>query len=415
MNVELICVGTELLLGNILNTNAKYISEKCAELGLSMFYQTVVGDNPDKLKDCILTALGRSDCIITSGGLGPTNDDLTKEIITEALGLKLVEDKETVDRLYYFFNKISRPGHSMTPNNLKQAMVPEGCTVLTNKNGTAPGILIEKDCKTVIMLPGPPRELVPLFEEYCIPYFLKKSDETIYSVMVKLVGIGESEAAARIDDILNNSTNPTVAPYAKTAEVHLRITAKAHDEEQAKAMIEPVFEKIKDVLGPYIYSTEEDETLEDAIIHLLNEKGLTITTAESCTGGLLAGRLINVSGASDVYKEGFVTYSNEAKAKRLGVTQATLDTYGAVSEECAAEMARGAAMAAGTDIGVSTTGIAGPLGGTPEKPVGLVYIGIYYNGETKVIKTNVPRGRQEIRERTVVRALDLIRTTVLQY
>ena len=180
-------------------------------------------------------------------------------------------------------------------------------------------------------------------------------------------------------------------------------------------MIEPVFEKIKDVLGPYIYSTEEDETLEDAIIHLLNEKGLTITTAESCTGGLLAGRLINVSGASDVYKEGFVTYSNEAKAKRLGVTQATLDTYGAVSEECAAEMARGAAMAAGTDIGVSTTGIAGPLGGTPEKPVGLVYIGIYYNGETKVIKTNVPRGRQELRERTVVRALDLNRTTVLQY
>ncbi|MBR3004600.1 MAG: CinA family nicotinamide mononucleotide deamidase-related protein, partial [Lachnospiraceae bacterium] len=255
MNVELICVGTELLLGNILNTNAKYISEKCAELGLSMFYQTVVGDNPDRLKDCILTALGRSDCIITSGGLGPTNDDLTKEIITEALGLKLVEDKETVDRLYYFFNKISRPGHSMTPNNLKQAMVPEGCTVLTNKNGTAPGILIEKDGKTVIMLPGPPRELVPLFEEYCIPYFLKKSDETIYSVMVKLVGIGESEAAARIDDILNNSTNPTVAPYAKTAEVHLRITAKAHDEEQAKAMIEPVFERIKDVLGPYIYST----------------------------------------------------------------------------------------------------------------------------------------------------------------
>ena len=412
IKVELICVGTELLLGNILNTNAKYISEKCAELGLSMYYQTVVGDNPERLKDTIYRALDRSDVIITSGGLGPTSDDLTKEIIAEALELKLVEDEVTMQRLYDIFERYHNSIGKITPNNFKQAMVPEGCTVLNNDHGTAPAILIEKDGKTVIMLPGPPKELIPLFEEYCVPYFQEKSGVTIYSEMVKLVGIGESAAAAEIEDLILNSVNPTVAPYAKYTEVHLRITARAEDEDTCKKLIEPVYKQIEDKLGKYIFTTNINETLEQVIVRKMTEKHLTLATAESCTGGLVSGRIVNAAGASAVLKEGFVTYSNEAKMATLGVSRETLEKYGAVSQQCAMEMAKGAALKAGTDYAISTTGIAGPDGGTDEKPVGLVYIGIYHGGKAEAFECHFGRSRDEIRERAVSRALDILRQNI---
>lgn len=412
MKTELICVGTELLLGNILNTNAKYLAEKCAELGLSLYYQTVVGDNPQRLTEVVKTAFSRSDVVIFTGGLGPTNDDLTKETVCEALGLPLVLDQRAEEEIRAVFRRF-KEAH-FTENNLKQAYVPEGCTVLYNRNGTAPGILAEKDGKTAILLPGPPKEMQPMFEEYCVPYFQKRSGLVIRSVMVKMCGIGESEAASIAEDILEGSENPTVAPYAKQTQVHFRITARAETEEKCSELIRPVLSEIESRLGTYIFTTEESKDIEDVVYELLLKKQLTITTAESLTGGLLAGKLINVSGASNVYKEGFITYANEAKHNLLGVSEETLNTHGAVSRECAEEMARGAAERTGADVAVITTGIAGPDGGTAEKPVGLVYIGVYYKGEVTVKELRLIRNRQMIRDAACVRALDLVRRVLLE-
>ena len=410
MKVELVCVGTELLLGNILNTNAKYLSEKCAELGLSLYYQTVVGDNDSRLAEMIKAAFERSDVVIFTGGLGPTSDDITKEVVSETFGLPLVYDEKAADELT---KRLNRFGVSITENNYKQAYVPEGCTVLYNHNGTAPGILIEKNGKIAILLPGPPKEMQPMFEEYCVPFFKERSGLEIDSVMVKLIGIGESSAASKVEDIIEKSMNPTVAPYAKQTQVHLRITARAESSEACRALIDPVLAEIKDRLGEYIYTTDAKKDIEDVVYDLLKEKNLTITTAESCTGGLLAGKIINVSGASDVYKEGFVTYSDEAKMKDLGVAKETLDKYSAVSSQCAEEMARGAAKAAGADVAVVTTGIAGPEGGSEENPVGTVYIGVYYDGKTTVKRFSLGNNRQMVRDAACVRALDMVRRAII--
>ncbi|MDO4734352.1 MAG: competence/damage-inducible protein A [Lachnospiraceae bacterium] len=410
MKVELVCVGTELLLGNILNTNAKYLSEKCAELGLSLYYQTVVGDNDSRLAEMIKAAFERSDVVIFTGGLGPTSDDITKEVVSETFDLPLIYDEKAADDLT---KRLNRFGVTVTDNNYKQAYVPDGCTVLYNHNGTAPGILIEKNGKIAILLPGPPKEMQPMFEEYCVPFFKECSCLEIDSVMVKLIGIGESSAASKIEDIIAKSTNPTVAPYAKQSQVHLRITARAESSEACRALIDPVLAEIKARLGEYIYTTEAEKDIEDVVYDLLKEKHLTITTAESCTGGLLAGKIINVSGASDVYKEGFVTYSDEAKMKDLGVSKETLDQYSAVSSQCAEEMARGAAKAAGADVAVVTTGIAGPEGGSEENPVGTVYIGVFYGGKTVVKRYSFGNNRQMVRDAACVRALDMVRRTII--
>ena len=262
MNTELVCVGTELLLGNILNTNAKYLSEKCAEFGLSLYYQTVVGDNPERLKEVIVQAFSRSEVVFFTGGLGPTSDDITKEIVCEALGLKLVVDEKAKENL---IERVKAMNCKITENNFKQAMVPEGATVLYNHNDTASGLIVEKDGKIAILLPGPPKELIPMFEEYLIPYFRHRGGETIYSVMVKLSGIGESEAASRIEKLIAESVNPTVAPYAKTNQIHLRITAKGKSEENCQKLIQPILEQIKQELGEYIFSIDEKEDLEDVI------------------------------------------------------------------------------------------------------------------------------------------------------
>ncbi len=411
MTVELICVGTELLLGNIVNTNAAFISEKCAMLGLSMYYQSVVGDNAGRLEHLLRTAKERSDVIILSGGLGPTQDDLTKETAAEVMGRKLVEDERAKKEIKDCLAKL---GRTITENNWKQSLVPEGSTVLYNSNGTAPGIIMEDGDTRMILLPGPPNELVPMFEEQVYPYLRDLQPEMICSRMVKLCGIGESAAETKILDLLSAQKNPTVAPYAKTGEVHLRITAKAENEKKALAMIEPVEEELRQRFGNHVYTDDPEVTLEMAAAELLKERKLTVTTAESCTGGLLAGRLVNVPGISDYFKEGYITYSNEAKEKLLGVSHETLEAYGAVSSQTAAEMAEGGAKAAGADLCVSVTGIAGPEGGTKEKPVGLVYVGCYCKGKVFTEKRLYSGSRSKIREYSVANALTFLRKIILE-
>ena len=323
MTVELVCVGTEILLGNIVNTNAAYLAEQCAMLGLSCYHQSVVGDNEQRMEETIRRAVSRSDIVILSGGLGPTKDDLTKEVTAQVFDMELLEDPHTRARIQEYFDQNHRG--QITENNWKQAQVPEGSMVIDNYNGTAPGLILQKDGKTAILLPGPPNELKPMFERDIRPFLNRLEPEGIYSKMVKICGFGESKVESMITDILESQTNPTIAPYAKTGEVHLRITAKAINEETADEMMEPMMEELYRRFGSQIFTTEEAVTLEETVVELLKEKGKTVTTAESCTGGLVAGRLLNVPGASSVYMEGYITYSNEAKEKLLGVSHATLE------------------------------------------------------------------------------------------
>lgn len=410
MVVEIISVGTELLLGNIVNTNTAYLAEKCAGLGLSCYFQTVVGDNPKRLEDTFKLAYDRSDVIILGGGLGPTGDDLTKETVAKVMGLKLVEDAATLESIKAHFVKIG--WKDIPDNNWKQALAPEGAIVVANGNGTAPGLIIPKDGKHVILMPGPPNEMIPMFENDIRPYLRSLSDKILVSKMLKLVGTGESKAADMIKDILDTQTNPTVAPYAKTGQVHFRVTAMANNEEEGEELLRPMLDELYKRFGSMIYTTDENETLEEVVVKQLSEKGLTITTAESLTGGLIGSTLVNVSGVSSIYKEGFITYSDEAKIKLLGVSEDTIAHHTAVSHETAREMAEGGAKAAGADVCVAVTGIAGPDGGTPEKPVGRVYVACAYNGKTVVEEYNLSGNRQKVRDNTVVKALDLVRRMV---
>ena len=412
MVCELISVGTELLLGNIVNTNTQFLAEKCALLGLSMYHQVTVGDNRERLTQVIRTALDRSDIVILTGGLGPTEDDLTKEVCAEVMGFSLAEDPHTRQMIEsYFKNNIYK---EIPDNNWKQAIVRQGAIVLDNHNGTAPGLILEKDNKTAILLPGPPNELIPLFNEQVYPYLEKLRPEVIRSQMVKVCGIGESQVEDKLLDLIDSQTNPTIATYAKTGEVHLRITASAATTEEADSMIKPVVKEIKKRLGDAVYSTKENESLEMAVVRLLKKNGLTVTTAESCTGGMLAARLVNVPGVSGVYREGYITYSNKAKRRLLDVNKSTLKKYGAVSEQTAREMAIGGVFANGADVCVATTGIAGPDGGTEEKPVGLVYISCYLKDKVTVERFQFKGNREKIREQTVVKALDLLRRSILK-
>lgn len=412
MVVELISVGTELLLGNIVNTNAAYLSRKCAALGLSLYHQSVVGDNEERLCESLKTALGRADVVILSGGLGPTQDDLTKEAAAKVMEMPLKEDAHSRERIEEYFK--NSQFKIITDNNWKQALVPEGAIVVDNGNGTAPGLIMEKNGKSVILLPGPPNELEPMFEQDVYPYLNRLQPETICSAMVKICGLGESYVETQIKDLIEKQTNPTIATYAKTGEVHLRVTAKAENEKEAKKLIKPMVKELKNRFGTGIYTTDEKVSLEETVISLLKEKGLTVTTCESCTGGLLGARLTNVPGASEVYKQGFITYSNRAKRKLLDVKKNTLKDYGAVSDKTAKEMAKNGAFITGSDVCVSVTGIAGPGGGTPEKPVGLVYIACCYNGNITVNELHLKGSREKIRENTVVRALTLLREAILE-
>lgn len=410
--VELICVGTELLLGEIVNTNAAFLAGRCAELGLSCYYQSVVGDNEERLSSVLRYAMERSDVVILSGGLGPTEDDLTKEVAAKVCGRALKEDEDSRKRIAdYFAERNIKP----TENNWKQAMIPEGAIVLENKNGTAPGVIIEQENVRVILLPGPPGELVPMFDDSVAPYLDKLNPQVIESQTVKICGIPESQVESRIKDLIDAQENPTIAPYAKNGEVHLRVTASGEDSKAVRKLIKPVVKELKLRFGGDIYTTDTDTTLEKAVVELLLANKLTMVTAESCTGGLLSARLINVPGASEVFKTGFVTYSNKAKRKSLGVKKGTLQKYGAVSAQVAEEMARGALSVTKLDVAVSVTGLAGPDGGTEEKPVGLVYIACNIKGKVTVKEFRFKGNRTKIRESAVTAALALLRNCVLEY
>lgn len=412
MTAEIICVGTELLLGNIVNTNVAFLSEKLAYLGINCYFQTVVGDNRDRLLSVINTALSRADILIFSGGLGPTEDDLTKETVAEALGKKLIRDKWAEQEIADYF---ALRGRIPTDNNWKQADVIEGCEILYNKNGTAPGIFVSEGEKTVILLPGPPLELKSMFTDSVMPKLQQKCGQVFYSQTVKIVGPGESSVETQILDMLNTQENPTIAPYAKTGEVHLRVTARAKDEKEAREKTAPVVEELYRRFGKAVYTTDADETLEMALTKLLIKKKYTMTTAESCTGGMIAARMVNAPGVSAVLKSGFITYANEAKEELLGVSHDTLEKFGAVSRETAEEMAEGAVKAAHTDVAVAVTGIAGPDGGTKEKPVGLVYIGVNVRGNVEVREYHFSGSRQKIRESVTAAALTFLREKLLAF
>lgn len=410
MNAEIISIGTEILLGDILNTNAQYLGQELAALGISVFFQTVVGDNPERLRQAILNAKKRADIIITTGGLGPTQDDLSKETAAEIFGTGLEKDPIASKWLEDYFKKRNR---TMSENNYKQALLPIGSTPLYNDCGTAPGFMLKVDETILIMLPGPPIEMRPMFQKEVLPRLAEKQEFLLESLVLRVCGIGESSMEMEVKDLIENQSNPTIAPYAKTGEASLRITAKAQTVEEANTLIQPIKEEIYNRLGEHIYG-EGDTSLEEVVGQMLIDNDLTIATAESCTGGLLSGRLINYPGISAAYNEGFITYSNEAKMKHLNVSKETLETYGAVSEQTAAEMAKGVARVTNSSVGVSVTGIAGPGGGTEKKPVGLVYIGVCVNGDVQVRKTQSIGDRQKIRMSTVVYAMDLIRRSLIK-
>jgi nicotinamide-nucleotide amidase len=408
---EIIAVGTELLMGQINNTNARYISARFPDADVYVYYHTVVGDNPKRLSACLETALGRVDVVITTGGLGPTQDDLTKETISNALGLELVPDKDTLDRIHRFF---AARGRVPTPNNEKQGYFPAGSKIIRNANGTAPGCIVEKEGKVVVMLPGPPWEMEPMFEESVLPFFLRDARSRLYSVYIRMFGIGESSMEDKIKDLITAQSNPTIAPYAKRGEITLRVTAKYNPaDEDPEKIIAPVLEEIKERLGDFIYSYENEE-LHSRVAHMLIESNCKIAVAESCTGGMLTSMLTDIPGISAVLDMSVVTYSYEAKSTILGVDPEVLKKVGAVSREVAVQMAIGIRKAAGSDIGVGITGIAGPGGGTPDKPVGTVYVALADENGTTYKKLNLWGARDKIRHSTCLNALDMIRRNLLQ-
>ncbi len=380
LNCEIISVGTEILLGDILNTNARFLSEELAALGISVMYQSTVGDNEERLKACLDHAFSRADTVILTGGLGPTPDDLTKEICADYFGKRLIMQEDILSEIKAYF---SAKGLTMPETNAKQALVPEGSTVLPNKNGTAPGFIMEKDDRKIIILPGPPREMEPMFTQQVIPYLRKFTHSVIKSHTVRTFGIGESAMSEKVADLLENE-NPTVAPYAKDGEALLRVTAKAENEEEADRLVFPVLEDIKSRLGSCIYGIDA-ESIEAATVSLMKEKKVTAAFAESCTSGLCAKRITDISGASEVFHCGVVSYSNGIKEKLLGVSADDLDRFGAVSDIVAAQMALGVKRLSGADYGVAVTGMAGPTSDDPEKEVGLIYVAVT-DGESLYLK-----------------------------
>ena len=367
-NTEIISVGTELLLGHVTNTDARDVSELLSKIGINVLYHTVVGDNPQRLEDCVKVARERADIIITTGGLGPTCDDLTKEILARAFDVKLVEDKREMDTLYDYINL----GKKLTDNNFRQALLPEGCTVFHNTAGTAPGCAFEKDGKVVVMLPGPPKECRIMLEKSAIPYLRQLSDEKIVSHTINIFGIGESA----VDDIfageMNAMTNPSMAPYAKECDCLLKVIAKAHTEAEAEEMLRPVMAEVQEKLGEVVYGVDVD-CIEQSVLKLLREKNMTFSAAESCTGGDVAKRFTDMPGASSFFLGGVVTYTNGAKAKLLGIDRDMIEDKGAVSYEVAKEMAENVRRIISTDIGVGVTGLAGPDGDGVHE-VGTVFV-----------------------------------------
>lgn len=404
-DTEILSVGTELLLGHVTNTDARDISEMLSRIGINVRWHTVVGDNPERLRACVEIAKSRADVIVTTGGLGPTCDDLTKQILAEAFGLPLVENRAEREGLYDYI----RYSRNFTPNNYAQALLPEGCTVFHNNCGTAPGCAFEKDGKTVIMIPGPPKECRAMFAESALPYLQKLSGGQIVSHSLRIFGIGESAVDQLFREEMDKMSNPSMAPYAKECDCLLQITAKAGSEAEAESMMAPVIARVKERLGEYVYGMDI-ECIEEAVLPLLKERGMTFAAAESCTGGDIARRITEIPGASAVFAGGCVTYTNEIKAKLLGIDPAMIEENGAVSFLVAKEMAERVRILTGADIGVGVTGLAGPDGDGVHE-VGTVFVSMAVEGETFVreLHLGTKRTRSFIRRMAGNHVYDMMR------
>ena len=404
-NTEILSVGTELLLGHVTNTDARDISELLSKIGINVRYHTVVGDNPQRLRDCVEIAKRRADIIITTGGLGPTCDDLTKTILAEAFDLPLVKNEAEYDGLYEYIQY----SKNFTPNNFQQAYLPEGCTVFHNNCGTAPGCAFEKDGKIVLMLPGPPKECNAMFRESAAPYLRRLSDEQIVSHSLRIFGIGESAVDEMFRDEMNAMTNPSMAPYAKECDCLVQVTAKAHSEAEAEAMLRPVMAHVREKLGELVYG-EDMECLEEAVLQLLKQRPLTFAAAESCTGGEIAKRFTDLPGASAFFLGGVVSYANSVKSGVLGIDPALIDEKGAVSFEVAKKMAESVRELTGADVGLGVTGLAGPDGDGVHE-VGTVFVSMAVEGETyvKELHLGALRTRSFIRRMAGNHAYDMLR------
>ncbi len=405
---EILSVGTEILLGDILNTNSRYLSLELAKLGISVLRHTTVGDNHERLAAALKTALERSDIVIATGGLGPTADDITRDVCCEVMGFEMKLDEGIAAKIRRYFDS---KGIEMPETNLRQAYVPVGGTVFENNHGTAPGLGLKKGGKCVVILPGPPYEMAPMYQESIVPYLAEYSDGAIVSHTVRTMGIGESAMAELVADLLENE-NPTVAPYAKKGEALLRVTAKADNAEEAEKLCVPVIDEIKSRLGGYVYGVDS-ESIEQRVVELLKANNLTLATAESCTAGYIPKRITDIPGASSVFEYGAITYSNDVKQKVLGVREETLSRFGAVSEQTAREMAAGIRRVSGADIGIAVTGIAGPGSDGTDKPVGLCYIAINAEGFERFEKIETGKNDREYnRYVTASRALNLVRVCI---
>lgn len=412
MIAEIVAIGTELLMGQIADTDAQVLSRRLQSLGVSVYHHQAVGDNPQRMRDTLALALSRSDIVITTGGLGPTQDDISKEIAAQLLGLPMRFDEESWRAIQGYFDKL---GRACPENNRRQAMFAEGAVILPNRCGTAPGCMIEKDGKTIVQLPGPPHEMAAMFDEQVYPVLAKRTGGCIASRYLRIYGLGESQVAQMCAAWIEDGGEVTVAPYCSLGECQLRVTARGESEAEAEKKILPVVDALLDVLGDGVYAVEKtsEGSMEEAAGRALTKKGLTVSTAESCTGGLVAAKLVNYPGISAALGEAHVTYANEAKVKYCGVKPETLERFGAVSEETAREMAQGLRERSGADIAVATTGIAGPSGGTKEKPVGLVYVACADLHGVTIEKLNLRGNRERIRSLATLRALDMIRRSAL--
>ena len=405
MIAEIVSVGTELLMGQVVNTDAQFIAQRLAPLGFQVFYHTTVGDNVKRLTAVVHQAVERSDVVVFTGGLGPTDDDLTKETVAAALGLTVELIPEEAERLKKHFET---RGYVFTPNNLKQASFPRNAYILPNAFGTAPGCIMTAENKTAILLPGPPRELFPMFQNHVMPYLERLSGNKLYSRELRIFGKGESTLTYELRDIIENQTNPTVAPYVKTGEVSLRVTALCQSLEEGEALARPMIDEIVSRVGDIVYSTI-GESLPETCARMLLDENKTLAIAESCTGGLVASEFVAIPGCSKFLLEGCVTYSDQAKMLRLGVKQETLDAFGAVSEQCAREMAEGMRLSSGADYALATTGFAGPDGGTPQEPVGSIYLALASPDGVTTKHVQLFGDRARVREIAALHAFDLLR------
>jgi len=406
MKAGILAIGTELLMGQTVNTNASYLSKQLNDLGIGVYYHYTIGDNPQRIKNALLDLMNNCDLILTTGGLGPTLDDITKEVIADTLGVEMILDHRSFSLIKERFRMFNR---TMPDSNIRQAYFPEGAIILDNEQGTAPACILEiKDKQqSIVVLPGPPRELKHLYEKYIMSYLKSLNSVKMHSMYLSVYDYGESSIEETLLDLIVNQTNPTIATYAGDGKVLIRVTSSGLDESENIIEVKKIVEIIKGRIGKFIVS-EEGQDIDFVITELLKSKGMKVSIVESCTGGKLSNALIKHAGASEIIDLGVVSYSNEAKIKEVAVNPDTLQTFGAVSHQTCYEMVKGILLKSGSDVGLSVTGIAGPSGGTPEKPVGLVYIGLNIKGDIYTFENKFTGDREMIQKRAVIKALKIL-------